>query len=38
MEEDPKINIIVEDNNEDPIIEKLKLSKIDIKYENDELN
>ena len=33
MEEDPKIKIIVEENNEAPIIEKFGLSKIiDIKY------
>ena len=33
MEEDPKIKITVEENNEAPIIEKLELSKIiDIKY------
>ena len=33
MEEDPKIKIIVEENNEAPIMEKLELSKIiDKKY------
>ena len=33
MEEDPKTKIIVEENNEAPIIEKFGLSKIiDIKY------